>query len=71
LNVTVTKSSSGGWLSVGPQAVLGSSNLNFSAGQTVPNLVVSAVDGSGQVVVHNGSAGTVQVIADVQGYFAS
>jgi hypothetical protein len=69
LNVTVANAQSGGWLSVGPRAVTSSSNLNFTAGATLPNAVVSGLDGDGQVVIHNGSAGTVHVVADVQGYF--
>jgi hypothetical protein len=69
LNVTVTNAQSGGWLSVGPRAVTSSSNLNFTAGATLPNAVVSGLDVNGQVVIHNGSAGTVHVLADVQGYF--
>jgi hypothetical protein len=69
LSVTVTQARSAGWLSVGPRAVTTSSHLNFSSGATVSNFVVSAVDAAGRVVVHNGSAGTVQVLADVQGYY--
>ncbi|MEO6821729.1 MAG: hypothetical protein ABI468_04545 [Candidatus Nanopelagicales bacterium] len=69
LNVTVANAQSGGWVSVGPRAVSSSSNLNFTAGATLPNAVVSGLDGNGQVVIYNGSAGTVHVIADLQGYF--
>jgi hypothetical protein len=43
------------------------SNLNFVAGQTVPNLVEVALGVSGQVSFFN-SGGSVDVIADVQGY---
>lgn len=45
------------------------SNLNFIPGQTVPNLVVAPVGSDGSVDFHNGSAGTVEVIADLSGYF--
>ena len=71
LNVTVTGPTSGGYLTVhasGP-ARPSVSNLNFSAGQTVPNLVVAPVGANGKVSIFNGSGGTVQVIADVSGYF--
>ena len=44
------------------------SNLNFQAGQTVPNLVVAKVGGNGQVSIYN-FGGTVHVVADVEGYY--
>jgi hypothetical protein len=46
------------------------SNLNFSAGQTIPNLVVVPVI-NGKIDFYNGSAGTVQVIADLDGYYTT
>jgi hypothetical protein len=46
------------------------SNLNFSAGETIPNLVVVPVV-DGKIVFYNGSGGNVQIVADVEGYFAS
>ena len=45
------------------------SNLNFTAGETVPNLVITPVGADGKVDLYNGSSGTVQLIADVSGYF--
>jgi hypothetical protein len=45
------------------------SNLNFTPGQTVPNLVTVQVR-DGKIDFRNGSAGTVHVIADVEGYYA-
>src|SRR5439155_898236 len=44
------------------------SNLNFVAGQTVPNLVVAKVGDNGQVTIFN-AAGTTNVIVDVSGWF--
>ncbi|MBT2452153.1 N-acetylmuramoyl-L-alanine amidase [Streptomyces sp. ISL-43] len=45
------------------------SNLNFTAGQTVPNLVVvPVIDGRVTLYNHGGSS---QVIADLAGYFTS
>jgi hypothetical protein len=67
LNVTVTGAGSGGYLSVGPVTSTGTSNLNFTRGQTVPNLVISQLS-AGSVSIYNGSAGPVQVIADAEGY---
>jgi hypothetical protein len=45
------------------------SNLNYVAGQTVPNLVVAKVSASGYVGFYN-NAGSVHVIVDVAGWFA-
>ena len=43
------------------------SNLNFAAGQTIPNAVLAKLDGSGRVCLFN-SAPT-QLIVDVNGWF--
>ncbi|MDQ6657835.1 MAG: hypothetical protein M3Z00_06390 [Actinomycetota bacterium] len=48
------------------------SNLNFQADQNVPNMVITAVSAglnAGKVSIYNGSAGTVQLLADIHGYF--
>jgi hypothetical protein len=72
LNVTVTAPSAGGFLTVYPGAGAAptTSNLNFSPGETVPNLVVVAATGA-QVSFRNGSGGTVHVVADLFGAYAS
>ncbi len=69
LNVTVTGPTGSGYLTVypGPARPL-ASNLNFTPGLTVPNLVVTPVNGAGQVLIYNGSAGYVHVVADVTGW---
>jgi FG-GAP-like repeat len=69
LNVTITAPTNAGFLSVWPQ---GSSrplvsNLNWTPGKTVANLVEVAVGPTGMVSFFN-PAGNVDVIADVQGY---
>jgi PKD repeat protein len=71
LNVTVTAPTKPGYLTVygDGSARPGASNLNFVAGQTVPNLVIAPVGANGKVDLYNGSAGTVQLIADVSGYY--
>ena len=71
LNVTATQPTANGYLTVFPDGVTRplASNLNFSAGQTVPNLVIAPVGADGDVDLYNGSLGTVQLIADVSGYF--
>ena len=70
LNVTVTAPQQPGSITVwdGSGGVPNASNLNFAAGQTVPNLVVAPVSPAGTVALHNGSSGTVHLIADVFGY---
>ncbi|MFB7178956.1 hypothetical protein ACFCYI_14760 [Streptomyces sp. NPDC056257] len=71
LNVTATDTTSGGHVSVfasgntRPTA----SNINFEAGQTVPNLVIAQVGEDGYVELYNGGWEPVDLIADVTGYF--
>ncbi|MGW0466436.1 FlgD immunoglobulin-like domain containing protein [Streptomyces sp. NPDC003027] len=69
LNVTATNPTAGSFVSVYPYGTerTAASNLNFVAGQTVPNLVVVPVK-DGRVTFYN-RAGTVDLIADVAGYF--
>jgi hypothetical protein len=72
LNVTVTEP-------IGPESFLTlfpngtarplASNLNFVAGETVPNLVVVRVQ-NGKVSIYN-NVGATHVIADVQGWFSA
>ena len=72
LNVTVTQPSEGSVLTAFPigQPVPLASNLNFNAGQTVPNLVVVKVGTGGRVGLYN-AFGTVHVVADVAGWFST
>ncbi|MFD4240210.1 PKD domain-containing protein [Streptomyces sp. NPDC058525] len=71
LNVTVTSATDAGHIAVQPGKDFlppKTSNLNYVAGQTVPNLViVPVVDGYVHLV--NGGWGPVDLIADVTGYF--
>ena len=70
LNVTVTNPTSPSWLSVFPglSATPPTSNLNFVTGQVVANLVTVPLGPGGTVSFYN-DAGTVDVIADLAGYF--
>jgi streptogramin lyase len=78
LNVTATEPTAAGYLTVHPEGceVPFVSSLNFAAGQTVPNLAISAVSirddvcsfEDGIVGVFN-PVGDVHVIADLFGYF--
>jgi Carbohydrate esterase, sialic acid-specific acetylesterase len=71
LNLTVAETKSFGFLTAYPagSSKPKASNLNYTAGQTVPNLVVVPVGTDGKVTVANTSSGTAAVIADVAGYF--
>jgi len=70
LNVTVTNPTLAGYLTAYPTGAAQptASNLNFVKGQTVANLVVVAVGTGGKVTFYN-AAGTVDVIADLAGYY--
>jgi hypothetical protein len=72
LNVTVTDPTAAGFITAWPagNAQPATSNLNFTPGQTIPNLVVSRVGSSGKVALYN-STGSTHLIADVAGWFAS
>lgn len=72
LNVTVADPAGPGFLTVYPGDVARplASNLNYLAGQTVPNLVIVRVPADG-VVRFYGSGSRTDVIADVVGYFDS
>jgi hypothetical protein len=69
LNVTVDQPTGDGYLTVWPtgfdQPV--ASNLNFQAGQTVPNLVIAKIGSEGKISYY-GYGGRMQVIMDVLGY---
>ena len=71
LNVTVTQPTARGYLRLPntPNTSSFTSVLNFSAGLSVSNLVVAPVSADGTISLTNVSAGTVQVIADVAGWF--
>ena len=73
LNVTVTQPTVGGVLTVYPDggAVPGVSNLNFGAGETVPNLVIVKLGSDGKVDFYNNSSGTVHILADLAGYYSA
>ncbi|MFI1459050.1 hypothetical protein [Streptomyces roseus] len=71
LNVTVTNPTEASHLIVHPHGIArpGVSNLNYTPGQTVANLVVVPVV-DGRVTFYNNS-GSADVIADLNGYFTS
>jgi hypothetical protein len=70
VNVTATNTTAAGYLTVFPFGAGRpvASNLNFVAGQTVPNRVVVKVAANGQVSLFN-FMGNTDVIVDVGGWF--
>lgn len=72
LNVTATTPKDSGYLTAWPSGTRQPpvSNLNFTRGQTIPNLVIVPIGSNGKVSIRNSSAGTVQLIADQFGYYA-
>jgi hypothetical protein len=71
LNVTAAGPTANGFVTVWGDGASQptTSNVNFVKGQTVPNLVIAPVGSNGKVDLYNGSAGTVQLIADISGYY--
>ena len=71
LNVTAVAGSVTSLLAVYPTGTVkpGVSDLNFTAGSVTPNLVTVTLGSGGEVNIYN-SLGTVNVLADVEGYFA-
>ena len=73
MNVTVTDTSAGdagGYVTVYPCGALpDASNLNFIAGQTIPNAVITPVSASGKVCFY--VFGGAHLIADINGWYAT
>ena len=72
LNVTATNVTAGGFVTVYPDgtALPNASNLNFEPGQTVPNTVVVKLGADGSIDLTNSSKGTIDLVADLEGYYA-
>ena len=73
LNVTASNPTSAGYLELYPGTTAPTtptSNVNFVAGETVPNLVTVPLSATGSVSVAN-FAGTTAVDVDVEGYYSA
>jgi hypothetical protein len=70
LNVTATGPTRAGYFTVYPADAARplASNVNFAAGQTVPNRVIVGLSSDGKVTIFNGY-GTVDVVVDISGWF--
>jgi hypothetical protein len=71
VNVTAISPTSAGYLTSYPSftAQAHVSDLDFAASRSVAALEVVPVGADGNVYIHNGGIGTVQLVADVAGYY--
>jgi len=72
LNVTATGPTASSFVTVWPDLTTRptASNLNFTAGETIPNLVVVPVGSNGKVDFYN-HTGSVNLVADLAGYYST
>ena len=72
LNVTAVTPDAAGYVTVYPNGVTRplASNLNFVPGDVVPNLVIVGIGSAGKVNLFNAN-GTVDLVADIVGYYSS
>jgi hypothetical protein len=70
MNLTVTDASAGGFVTAYPSGAQPptASNLNFVTEETVSNAVTVPVGADGYVDLYNHAGGSVDLVADVQGY---
>ncbi len=70
LNVTATETTDSSYLTVWPKGFTqpNASNLNWAAGETVPNMVIVPVPSDGLLAFYN-SAGMAHLVVDVLGWF--
>jgi PKD repeat protein len=70
LNVTVTGSTGAGYVTVYPCGQRPTaSNLNYIAGQTIPNAVIAPVSAAGEICLF--SSADSHLVADINGWFAA
>ena len=73
LNVTSTASQGAGFLTAYADGTNTptASNVNFSAGQTIANSVITPVGSDGKIRIFNGSTKATAVVVDVVGYYSA
>jgi PKD repeat protein len=73
LNLTVTDPTVGGDIIAYADGATRpiTSNVNFGAGQTVANQVIAPVGKDGEIDLYNHGSGTVDLVADVAGYYGN
>lgn len=71
VNLTITTPTAPGFVEVNASGTFsGTSDVNFTAGETIPNLSVAPVDANGFVHIYNHS-GSTDVVADVDGWYGN
>jgi hypothetical protein len=72
LNVTATNPTDSSFVTVYPdgEAVPTASNLNFTAGETIPNLVLVPVGADGKIDFYN-HTGSTDLVADLEGFYTT
>lgn len=70
MNLTATDGTAGGYLTAWPDGVQmpATSNLNYGPGETIANSVTVPVT-DGAVDIHVSGAGSVQIVADLEGFY--
>jgi hypothetical protein len=70
LNVTATNPTASSYVTVWPDGTARptASSLNFTPGETIPNLVVVPVGADGEIDFYN-HTGSVDLVADLEGYY--
>lgn len=73
VNLTTTDATTGGYLRAWGDGLPepATSNLNFAPGQSTAATAIVPVGAGGRIALRNGSSGTVDLIADVTGYYLS
>jgi hypothetical protein len=72
LNVTAVSPTAAGYVTVWASGAAPlASNLNFTRGLTIANSVISPIASDGTIRLLNGSTGTTQLLADVNGYYTA
>ncbi len=70
VNITATDTTSPSYLTVYPGGTLPlASSLNWTAGETVPNLVVATLSSTGSITVYN-DQGSMDLVVDVLGWYS-
>jgi hypothetical protein len=71
VDATVTQGTAQSFLTIYPEGASRplASNLNWVAGQTIPNLVTVKLGSGGGITIYN-HAGTVDVVLDLAGFYS-
>jgi hypothetical protein len=71
VNATVTQGTAQSFLTIYPEGITRPvvSNLNWVAGQSIPNLVTVKLSSGGGITIYN-AAGTVDVVLDLAGFYS-